>query len=176
MSHLDPFLKMGLPHCLHQTDGTSPDDKGLLKRWVRKGESSDPSSFSNLPAISSRPLAFEGLMLDNNFWTPVFFMWSRGMLGYLGPSILRSLLWQLLSCVNREWNCLWRMEALDGASEWSSPLCFNAATPLLSCCCELIYFQNGFELLSSFAESRILFTCLQWAEPRAFLVACASWW
>ena len=164
---------MGLTHCLHQTDGTSPDDRDLLKRWVRKCESSDASSFSSLPAISSWPLAFEGLMLDSNFWTPVFFTWSRGVLGYLGPSILRSLLGQLLSCVKTERNCFWRTEAFDGASEWSFPLCFNATTPLLSCCCDLIYFHNGFEFRSSSAESRILFTCLQWAEQRAFLVACA---
>ena len=167
---------MGLTHCSLQTDGTSLHDRDLLKRWVRKGKSSDASSSSRLPAISSGLLAFEGLMLDSNFWTPVFFTWSRGVLGYLGLSISWSLLGQLLSCMKTERSCFYRMEAFDGASEWSFPLCFNAATPLLSCRCDLIHFQNGFEFRSSSAESTILFTCLQWAEWRAFLVACASSW
>ena len=163
---------MGLIHCSCQTDGTSPDDRDLLKRWVRKGERSDASSFSSLPAISSGPLAFEGLMLDSNFWTLVFFTWSRGMLGYLGPSILQSLLRQLVSA--------WRQRETVFAEWW--PLTehlsevFRCVLVLLSHCClvAVILYTSRMALNSSLALLSL--TCLQWAEQRAFLVTCASSW
>ena len=121
--------------------------------------------------ISSGPEAFDGFMSFRSFASPALLTVMFDMLFLMNLFVVGRMV--VFTVVKTDWNCLTRISALSFASLNNLPWSFSGATPMESCFLDLMYFQNGFELL--FCRPSIIFL-LMYCHSALLIFFLHSFW